>query len=175
VLWARVLNSLPASRLLIGAAGSWRAQQRITETLGAHGVDEGRVEFASRLPYVKYLDLRNRVDISLDTFPHGGGTTTCETLWMGVPVVTRIGAALASRAGYSLLHAVGLEGHAAFDDDRFIACATHLAADLDALGALRAGMRERIRASSLCDEAGFAAAIEAVYRKAWRDWCAAPR
>jgi protein O-GlcNAc transferase len=120
-----------------------------------------------------HLDLYARVDIALDPFPYNGTTTTCEALWMGVPVVTLAGERHASRVGASLLTAVGLDGLIARDHDAYLGAACALAGDADGLAALRASLRERMRASPLCDGDDFASAIEAAYRAAWKRWCTA--
>lgn len=118
-----------------------------------------------------HLGIYGQVDIALDTFPYNGTTTTCEALWMGVPVVTMAGAVHASRVGASLLAQVGLDHLVTHTTDDYIRCAARLAADIDALAHLRASLRERIVASPLCDEKGFAAAVEDAYRTTWRAWC----
>jgi predicted O-linked N-acetylglucosamine transferase (SPINDLY family) len=111
------------------------------------------------------------VDVALDTLPYNGGTTTCEALWMGVPVVTLAGATHAARMGASLLRAAGLPELVAGEPEDFVARAVRLASDPAALARLRGGMRERLARSPLLDGARFTYGLEAAYRDLWRDWC----
>src|SRR5207253_9582182 len=109
------------------------------------------------------------VDIALDPFPFGGGVTTCDALWMGVPVVTLPGPTLASRHGLSYLASIGLAELAAADADGYAALAADLARDLDRLAALRSGLRDRL-ARSLCDGERLAGELLAALRRVWREW-----
>ena len=112
------------------------------------------------------------MDIALDTFPYNGTTTICEALWMGVPVITMMGARPAGRVGASLMHQIGMPELIAGSVEEFVSIASSLCADTQRLDALRSSMRDRFNTSSLRDEAGFAEAMEAAYRTAWRRWCA---
>ena len=100
-----------------------------------------------------------------------GGTTTCEALWLGVPEVTRSGEIFQSRAGMSILGSMGLDELVARSDDEYVRIAVALARDGERLAALRAGLRERMRASPLTDGRGYARALETAYRGMWRTWC----
>jgi predicted O-linked N-acetylglucosamine transferase (SPINDLY family) len=113
------------------------------------------------------------LDIALDTYPYGGVTTTCEALWMGVPVVSLAGSEFISRMGATLLGAVGHPEWAAADEDAFVAAVHGLAAQPALRAQLREGLRARMRASALCDEAGVTRELESAYRRAWSRWCAA--
>jgi predicted SAM-dependent methyltransferase len=108
--------------------------------------------------------------VALDTYPYHGTTTTCEALWMGVPVITLAGATHVSRVGASIMKRVGLEELVASDHAQYVDKALALSADLQRLAALRHGMRERMRTSPLMDAAGFARAMESAYLDAWRRW-----
>jgi predicted O-linked N-acetylglucosamine transferase (SPINDLY family) len=130
--------------------------------LGAAVLQAGRPEDA-----ISHLEQA----IALDPFPCNGGTTSCDALWMGIPVVTLAGGFGVARAGVSLLSTLGLHRLIAQTQEEYLAIARNLAADLDALSALRSGMRARMRASPLMDAPGFARDLEAVYREIWRDWC----
>lgn len=174
-LWARVLHAVPDSRLLIAPVESWDARLRIGEALEAQGIDTARVQFVGRLEQDRFMALRREVDIGLDSTPCHGGTTTCETLWMGVPVVSLIGASFPSRAGATLLDAVDLGTLATPDADAYVAAAAALASDTTGLAAMREGMRTRIGRSPLRDEAGFTHGMERLYREAWQAWCAQAR
>jgi predicted O-linked N-acetylglucosamine transferase (SPINDLY family) len=112
------------------------------------------------------------VDIGLDSFPYNGATTTCEALWMGVPVVSLRGCTHAGRMGASVLGAAGLGEWVARDEREYVELAVGWAGRLEELSELRAGMRERLRGSALLDEAGFVRGLEAAYRRMWEKWCA---
>ena len=109
--------------------------------------------------------------MALDPFPYNGGLTTCEALWMGVPVVTCPGETFASRHSLSHLSNVGLTETIARDLDEYVEIAAGLAGDLPRLAAMRAGLRERMAASPLCDGKRFAANFAEILRGVWRDWC----
>ena len=114
----------------------------------------------------------SKVDIALDTFPYHGTTTTCEALWMGVPVVSRVGDRHVSRVGASLLTAVGHAGWLAQSDDDYVRVAVALASDPAELARVRAGLRDELRASPLLDHSGQAARFGAALRTCWGEWCA---
>ncbi len=120
-----------------------------------------------------HLGAYGRIDIALDTFPYNGTTTTCEALWMGVPVVTLTAERPAGRVGASLLTQAGLEDLIATGPAEFIAAAKERAADPARLAEVRLGMRRRLIRSQLMDRAGFAQSLEAAYRGIWQDWCRA--
>jgi predicted O-linked N-acetylglucosamine transferase (SPINDLY family) len=170
-LWARVLNAVAGSRLLLLAQpGSHR--QWVLDQLGAAGVAPGRIEFAAFRPRLDYLALHRQVDLGLDTFPYNGHTTSLDAFWMGVPVVTRLGDTVVGRAGWSQLCNLDLRDLAADSDPAFVRIATRLAGDLPALAELRAGLRARMEASPLMDGARFTRSMESAYRKMWEHWCA---
>jgi predicted O-linked N-acetylglucosamine transferase (SPINDLY family) len=106
----------------------------------------------------------------LDPFPYGGGTTTCDALWMGVPVISLAGPTSVSRSGLSILSNVGLADLAASDVEQYIRRAVELAHDLPRLAELRAGLRQRMRGSPLMDAPRFARDVEAAYRRLWVAW-----
>ncbi len=173
LLWARLLQSVPGSRLLMVGVDAGENRDNLRATFARHGIAAERLEIHGMLVYAQYLDMYRRTDIALDPFPYNGGTTTCDSLWMGVPLVTLAGCFGQARAGVSLLSSVGLRGLIAQTPEDYLAIARALAADLDALSALRSGMRERMRASPLMDGPGFGRALETIYRGIWRDWCLA--
>jgi predicted O-linked N-acetylglucosamine transferase (SPINDLY family) len=130
------------------------------------GIDPSRLELLPpHTPLNNYLSQYRRIDIALDPLPYNGGTTSCDALWMGVPVLTLAGEHLCGRMGLSLLHSLGLDDWVAEDDDDYIARARSLSADRDALTILRAGLRERMRHSPLCDATKFTRALEDNYRR----------
>jgi predicted O-linked N-acetylglucosamine transferase (SPINDLY family) len=169
---ARVLQAVPRSRLLLKARslGFAPAAQRARERFAAHGIDASRLILMGwETTPENHLAIYQRVDIGLDSFPYNGTTTTCEALWMGVPVVTLAGDRHASRVGVSLLESVGLPELVGRDVDDYVRIAAALAGDLPRLAALRAGMRERLRASPLRDEAGFVRELEECYLRLWEE------
>jgi predicted O-linked N-acetylglucosamine transferase (SPINDLY family) len=170
-LWARVVKAVDRSRLLILLpAGNHRLS--VLAVLESEGLAADRVTFLDRRPRAQYLEYYHQADIILDTFPYNGETMTLDASWMGVPTVTRIGPTVVARAGLSLLTALGLTDLAASNDEEFLAIAVRLAEDRSRLVELRASLRERLRASPLMDAPRFARNMEAVYRDAWRRWCA---
>ncbi len=118
-----------------------------------------------------HFALYNRVDIALDPFPYNGTTTTCEALWMGVPVLTLIGDRHSGRVGFDLLTRVGLPQLAAPDAQGYVRVAAELSRDLPALSSLRQELRARLRASPLCDQNRFAREFESALRTMWKQWC----
>jgi protein O-GlcNAc transferase len=175
--WAAVLNRTAGSRLLLKSAGhaDRGVRERTWTLLESRGIDRSRVEMLGQTRSVaEHLALYSRIDIALDTFPYNGTTTTCEALWMGVPVVTFAGDRHAARVGLSLLTAASLPELVARDAAGFVQTATALATDLPRLTSLRAGLRDRLRASALCDEPAYAARWAEAVRGAWRVWCADP-
>jgi predicted O-linked N-acetylglucosamine transferase (SPINDLY family) len=171
--WARVLQALPQAQLVFTNLAD-TARRTITDRLAAHGIAAQRLRLYGSLAKTDFYALLNEVDIALDTFPYNGTTTTCETLWMGIPVISLIGASSVARSGYALLKTVGLEELAAHDAEGYVRLAVALAGDPDRLSALRAGMRARVSASALRDEAGMACDLEAAYRHMWQAWCRGP-
>jgi predicted O-linked N-acetylglucosamine transferase (SPINDLY family) len=170
-LWAQVLNALPNSGLLL-LAPEGCARIRAAEQMAKYGVDPKRIEFAAHEPRARYFQLYHRIDVSLDTFPYGGHTTSLDSLWMGVPVVTLAGATAVGRAGVSQLTNLGLTELIARTPEDYVRIATELAGDLNRLGRLRSTLRDRMRNSPLTDAARFARNIEAAYRTMWETWCA---
>jgi predicted O-linked N-acetylglucosamine transferase (SPINDLY family) len=170
LLWARVLRAVERSRLLL-LAPEGSAHRRTLELLEREGIERERVTFVSRQPRPQYLKLHDRIDIALDTFPYTGQTTSLDAFWMGVPVVTLLGATAVARAGLSLLANLGLPELVAETPEQFVSIAVGLASDLRRLSDLRATLRQRMQASPLMDAPGFARCVEAAYREMWRRWC----
>jgi predicted O-linked N-acetylglucosamine transferase (SPINDLY family) len=121
-----------------------------------------------------HLAAYQRVDIALDPFPYNGTTTTCEALWMGVPVLTLRGDRHAGRVGASLLSQIGLMDLIAGSAKEYVEIALALANDPSRMADLRRSLRPRMAASPLCDAPAFARKIEAAYHTMWRHWCEAP-
>jgi len=170
-LWAKLLGAVPHSRLLLHALEGNQRRQVLTH-LQREGVHPQRVSFAGRVSRKAYFEQYQSFDIALDTFPYGGGTTTCDTLWMGVPVVSLVGQTAVSRAGLSILSNVGLPELVAYTADEYVQIAMKWAHDLPRLQQLRSTLRQRMQQSPLMDAPRFARNIESAYRQMWHKWCA---
>jgi predicted O-linked N-acetylglucosamine transferase (SPINDLY family) len=170
-LWAGVLRAVPAARLLIKARGLGEPalRERLVARFAAEGIAPGRVLAAGFDDAVQdHIARYNAIDVALDTTPYNGTTTTCEALWMGVPVVTSTGTRHAARVGTSLVSHLGRGAWAAGDAAAFAATAADLVADPARLAAIRAGLRNEMAASPLCDGARLARAVEALCFATWR-------
>lgn len=166
-LWARVLQQIPDARMIILAPpGDHRL--RLTDRLA---VDSGRLKFIEYQSRPDYLQTYHRIDISLDTFPYNGHTTSLDALWMGVPVVTLPGQTAVSRAGLSQLTNLNLTELIAANSDQFIQIAVDLASNLPRLIQLRATLRQRMELSPLMNAPSFTRGIEDTYRTIWKKWC----
>ncbi|MDJ0947455.1 MAG: tetratricopeptide repeat protein [Alphaproteobacteria bacterium] len=175
-LWAHVLQAVPGSRLML----SWKTladegeRARLTEAFAAHGIAADRLALTQGpASHAEVLGSYSRVDIALDPFPFCGGLTSCEALWMGVPLVTLPDIRPTSRQSLSFLRVLGRTEWVAQDADDYVRIAADLASDPDRLAALRRSQRERVAASAMCDAPRFAEDLQAVLRDIWRDWCAA--
>jgi predicted O-linked N-acetylglucosamine transferase (SPINDLY family) len=169
--WAKVITAVAGSRLImLVPAGS--ARQRTIEAFGRLGIDASRIEFVSRQQRAAYLEVYHRIDIGLDTFPYNGHTTSLDSYWMGVPVVTMVGKTIVGRAGLSQLINLGLTDLAADTEEEFVRLAVDLARDLPRLGRLRKELRPLMQQSPLMDAKRFAQNMEAAYRSMWEQWCA---
>jgi predicted O-linked N-acetylglucosamine transferase (SPINDLY family) len=137
------------------------------------GLPQSRVELLERtLSQQEHLALYNQVDVALDTWPYNGTTTTCEALWMGVPVVTLAGDRHASRVGESLLRAVGQQAWVATSEDAYVELCASLATAPASKDAVRSELREALKGSLLLDHPGQAARFFSALRQAWVAWCA---
>ena len=169
--WIEILSRTPGSRLVMHSrAGSHRDELR--HRIALRGVDPSRLEFVGFLPADEYFANYQKIDIALDTFPYAGGTTTCDALWMGVPVITLAGATAISRGGCSILSNIGLAELVTDNVPAYVNRACELASDSSRLLALRTTMRDRMLASPLMNASQFARDVEAAYRTAWHAWIA---
>jgi len=169
-LWAQVLRRVPDSHLrLLAPTGS--ARQLVSEKLMAMDIDPARAHFTGPLPRTRYMRQFNQVDISLDTLPYNGHTTSLDSFYMGVPVVTMVGKTAVGRAGWSQLNNLQLTELAAENAEQFVETAIDLAADVPKLSHLRLSLRARMERSPLMDAASFTRGIEAAYRTMWEEWC----
>ena len=165
--WARILLRVPGSRLLVVDIKSARKKAAMLQDVTALGVAADRVEFLPRVPLEEYLDLFNRVDVALDSFPYGGGTTTLDSLWMGVPVVATVADTSVSRSAASVLTYLGMPEWIAPSVDDYVDVAVARVSDREALLATRRALRPRMAASPLTDIARFTRDVEAAYRGMW--------
>lgn len=170
-LWSGILEQLPEARLKLLDISGKAAKSRILELFAANGADLKRIEIVPRLSFADFLAVYGEVDIALDTFPYHGTTTTCFSLWMGLPVVTLAGGTHVSRVGVSMLTNVGLAPLVARDGDEYIHIATRLARNLNELADLRASLRDRMRQSPNTDGRCCAINVEHAYREMWAAWC----
>jgi protein O-GlcNAc transferase len=169
--WAKMLRAIPLSRLMIHT-GQGSHRQRLVNELAQRDVNPARVHFVEKLPLHDYLRHYNQIDIALDPFPFVGGATTCDALWMGVPVVTLRGPTATSRGGVSILSNIGLHELIADTPEQYIKIAADLANDLPRLSHLRSTLRDRMLQSPLMDARQFARDMETIYRQVWQRWCA---
>jgi predicted O-linked N-acetylglucosamine transferase (SPINDLY family) len=172
--WARILKRVPGSRLLLKYKGFDDPvnADRINAMFAAQGIEPERIVLEGDSPQSELLECYGRVDVALDPFPYGGGVTTLEALWMGVPVVTRPGETFAGRHALTHLSTVGLTETVARDLDHYVDLAVGFAEDLPALAAIRAGLRDRMAASPVCDGRRFTADLLQILRDVWREWVA---
>jgi protein O-GlcNAc transferase len=168
--WSRLLVEVPGSRLRLHVKpGSHR--ERLRDFFAAHTVDPRRLDFADHVPAAQYFQAYQSIDVGLDPFPFPGGTTTCDALWMGVPVISLAGPTPLSRGGLSVLTNAGLSELVAHSVDEYVEKALGLAQDLPRLSGLRASLRERLQSSPLMDAPRFTRDLENAYRAMWHRWC----
>ena len=169
--WSRILLSVPGARLVMATVPAGRTRDRMTAMFTVNGVDPSQLELYDRLPFAEFIALHHRADIALDAFPFSGTTTTCHSLWMGLPVVTLAGKSHVARVGASMLTNVGLTGMIANSVEEYVSIAIGLAQDLERLNALRRGLRDRMLRSPLTDAGRFTRHLEDRLRQIWADWC----
>jgi protein O-GlcNAc transferase len=173
-LWACILKTIPNSCLIMksGSFFDWKTRQYAMDMFAREGIETKRVELLSWVPSKRaHFAAYNSIDIGLDTFPYNGTTTTCEALWMGVPVISLAGNTPASRVGVSILSNIGLGELVAKTKEEYQAIAVKLAGDQKRLRSLHEGLRERMTQSPLTDAKRFIIDLEAAYRSMWEKWC----
>ncbi|MFQ5642931.1 MAG: tetratricopeptide repeat protein [Thiogranum sp.] len=172
-LWSRVLKRAPGSRLLLFRDMLQSGvEERIRAEFARHGINGEQLELRyEQISQCSYLSVYREIDIALDPFPWNGHVTTCEALWMGVPVITLLGPVHRGRLSASVMHQVGLEELVAENPDDYVYIAGELAGDLERLVQLHTGLRQQVAESPLCDGPGLAREVEAIYRRIWRHWC----
>jgi predicted O-linked N-acetylglucosamine transferase (SPINDLY family) len=171
-LWAKVLHAVPGSRMVIGSMPKDSVPDELVSWFADAGIGRERLDFKPRSSVAVYLQQHYHVDICLDTFPFTGLTTTMQALWMGVPTLTLPGRTVPGRSGVTALGHVGLESRFVADDiDDFVRKGVALTSDLEALAALRAGMRERCLQSPMFQPDLITAGFTQALRTMWRTWC----
>lgn len=173
-LWARILKAVPGSRVVLKSTSlrEPRVRRGLLDDFARCGIAADRVELQGKSPHPELLATYNQIDIGLDPYPYSGGLTTCEAMWMGVPVVTWPGPTFAGRHSATHLTNVGLGDWVTDGPDAYVEKAVWWATHLEELAALRAGLRDQVAASPLCDGPRFARNLETAFREMWRTWCA---
>ncbi len=173
-VWGRVLAGVPGSRLRLKGRGLSEAPLRaaLTQRLVRAGIAAGRVEFLERTPdTVSHLAQYQTVDIALDTFPYHGTTTTCEALWMGVPVISLMGDRHVARVGGSLLTAAAHAEWSTKSVDEYVQAASTLASDAGRLSEVRRGLRDDLKRGPLLDHQAQSRRFGSALRTCWAHWC----
>lgn len=173
-VWAQILKQVPTARLVIKARGmrDERVQTRILQIFKNAGIESSRIDLLGHELLLRdHLACYQKIDLALDTFPYAGTTTTCEAMWMGVPIVTLSGDHHAGRVGASLLTQVGLEFCITHSAEAYIKRAVEMASDLPRLAELRQGLRQQMLRSPLMDSKRLATEMDRVIRHAWIQYC----
>ena len=176
-LWAKILKEVPGSRLIMKSL-SFYDKATCLYALGLfvnEGIEAERISLLQPVPSIKdHLNLYNEIDIGLDTFPYNGTTTTCEALWMGVPVVTFAGDTPASRVGVSILSNVGIKELIGATYKEYVEIAVNLANDKEKLHLLREKLRDMMISSPLTNAQQYTRNLEECYLKIWETWAKSP-
>lgn len=173
-LWAQILKGVSKSRLILHAYPGSHVEAT-HQRFAAAGIAPDRLEFLAKQPWPQYVQTYNRIDIALDPFPWGGGITSCDALWMGVPLVTLSGETAVGRGGRSVLSNIGLPELIARRPRQYVQTAISLAQAPQRLADLRQKLRQRMLASPLMNARRFARNVESAYRQLWQRWCATHR
>ncbi len=167
--WGRILQAMPTARLRLLRSPEGERRARACALLGEYGIAPERITATGWTDQIVPGQQYREIDIALDSFPFNGVTTTCESLWMGLPVVNLQGLHSIARSGSSLLKCLGLDELVSTTADQYVEVALSLAADPARLIEYREGLRARMRRSALMDEPAFVGALEALYQSAWRE------
>jgi predicted O-linked N-acetylglucosamine transferase (SPINDLY family) len=177
-LWSRLLLAVPDSRLFLkdSLLQGRRACENLMEAFMACGIDRSRLQIETQTPTrEEHFNLYGKMDIALDPIPYNGTTTTCDALWMGVPVLTLVGQSHRQRVSYSILKNIGVEDTIAWSEDEYVQIAVRLSKDLGGLSDLRRRVARNIRSSILCDPARFTRQFEAALTGVWEEYLARVR
>ena len=170
-VWSKILNLIPKSHLILKCRKLKHNKDYYYELFKNKGIDKDRIQLYEHLPSTSdHLELYNSVDIGLDPFPYNGATTTCEALWMGVPVITLLGDSHAGRVGASILTNVGLKDFIARDIDSYINLAVKMSANTKKLKEIRMTLRRQMQESLLCDARSFTDNVETSYKDMWHNY-----
>jgi predicted O-linked N-acetylglucosamine transferase (SPINDLY family) len=169
-LWGRIMMAEPSSRMIIHALPGTHLD-RVVHQLDRGGVAKDRLRFVGKQPWMGYTQTYSQIDIILDAFPFAGGITTCDALWMGVPVVSLSGVTAVGRGGRSILSNIGMAELLANSQEEYAQIASALARDIPRLNNLHATLRHNMEQSPLMDAGKFALNVEAAYRSMWQTWC----
>jgi predicted O-linked N-acetylglucosamine transferase (SPINDLY family) len=167
--WANILKAIPGSKLVLLAGQSNIGAKRLADRFGKAGILRDRVELVFRLPKEQYFSAYQGFDLALDPFPYNGGVTTCDALWMGVPVLTVEGSSYVSRQGLAVLATLGLPGFIARTAAELPEIAKGWANRRDELSKIRKGLREQMAASPVCDTTGYVRSFEKAISEAWAE------
>jgi len=173
-LWSEILRKIPQAELLLKCQSFREEQTRafVVDNLKKYGIEENRIKLLGFLPSHKdHMSAYNLMDVALDTIPYNGTTTSCEALWMGVPLITKEGERHSSRVGKTLLTAVGLEDWVTSSNEEYVAKAVECVQKRDQLRELKQTLRSRMQGSTLCDHVEFARKFESALRQMWKAWC----
>ena len=170
-LWSMLMQQVPASRLLIGAIPE-ENQAELAQNFAHQGIPKGRLIFFPRTHADAYLELHHSVDFCLDTFPHGGGATTAQAAWMGVPTLSLLGETPASRFSASIMHHLDLDDFVATSIEDFVNKGVFWSTNLSELAAIRMTMRLRFSESPMGQTELFAKNFDLALRTMWEKWCA---
>jgi protein O-GlcNAc transferase len=171
-IWARLLQAVPTARLLVHVSEG-ECREEFQRRFEQFGISRTRLELVPRQSWTEYISNYNRIDIALDPFPYGGGITTLDGMYMGVPVISLRGRTAVGRGGCSILSHTGLSELIAQTPEQYVQIATDLAADFPRLQKIRAGLRDRMRQSPLMDAPRYARDIEAAFKEMWQQWLTA--
>ena len=169
--WSAILRAVPGSRLILKDRLVAQQANVIRGVLAEEGISAERVTLIEQVDRAAHFAAYRDIDIALDPFPHGGGMTTLESLWMGVPVVTAPGRIISSRLAAAILAAAGLTGFIATDREHYVQLAAAKASELDALAQLRSTLRQRLANTEFGDAVRYTRAVERHYRSMWQEWC----
>jgi len=166
-LWANLVRSVVGAKLIVLTSGAKSSEKRLTDRFVKAGILRERLQLVARLPRDRYFEMYNSIDMALDPFPYNGGVTTCDALWMGVPVLTLGGTNYASRQGVMQLLQMDLSEFVADSPQTLIDLAKMWTSKRTELAVIRAGLRDRLAASPLMDAAKYVRNLEAAVRAAW--------
>ena len=167
--WTKLIQSSPGSKLVLLAGQSPSALKKLADRFARAGILRERIELLNRLPRDQYFERYSTFDLALDPFPYNGGVTTCDALWMGVPVLTVAGGSYVSRQGVMQMFQVGLPEFVADSPVALPALGKAWMGKRDELAAIRAGLRDRMLASPLCDAVKYVRNLEAALRAKWAE------